>query len=165
MLTRWFGPRTLRQSTRECPFQPQLESLEDRLSPSGLGIGDGGINLPLMNNTHANINNSFNGQNLFLQGLPQSTLQGLFSTLYTQAGSLNVTAASLLMADEAQMALDAVLTSQGIANLSSSINALQNAIAANPMEYTMVGQLLGNVTFDMVARGMGGSSLSVSTTI
>lgn len=173
MFTEWFGKRTPRLPTRERFYRPELEALEDRLPPSSMHGGDDGNNVHNMNNTHNNvhINNSFNGatnsfntvfnsQNLGLLAFPQSSLQGFFTTLYKQAASINATAASSLVADEAQLAIDAFLSFEGVPGLSSTMSSLQSAIASNSLESSAVGMLLGNVTFDVVLQGLIGSPLA-----
>lgn len=176
MLTKWFGSRTSRLPLRESFFRPQLEALEDRLPPSSVhGNGDGGNgnNVHIMNNNHNNIhinnsfngntnsfNGAFNGQNLGLLAFPQSTLSGFFTMLYTQAASMNATAASSLVADEAQLAIDAFLSFEGVPGLSSTVSSLQSAIGSNALESTPVGMLLGDVTFDIVLQGLVTSPLS-----
>jgi hypothetical protein len=164
MLTKWFGTRTPRQPTRECFVRPELEALEDRLPPSGMGGGDGGNNVHINNNIHNNIhiNNSFNGSNFAFMGFPQSTLAGFFTVLYTQAAAINATAANSLVAAEAQLAVDAFLSLEGVPGLDSTISSLQSSIASNPLESSMVGMLLGDVTFDLVLGAMAGPSLSLS---
>ena len=157
--------------------RPQLEALEDRLPPSavhgnagdhGHGGGPSGhdnvhIQDNVTNNVHITITNSFNGstftnafngQNLALMALPQSNLQGLFTMLYKQAASINATAANALVADEAQLAIDAFLSFEGIPGLSSTVSSLQRAIASNSLESSPVGLLLGDVTFDVVLQGL-----------
>lgn len=162
MLTRWFGKPSPRPPAQDCFFRPELEALEDRLPPSSVHGGDGGHN-NVHNNVH--ITNSFNdasnsfnsavsGQNLGLLALPQSNLQGFFTTLYKQAASINATAANSLVADEAQLAIDAFLSFEGVSGLSSTISSLQSAIASNSLQSSAVGTLLGNVTFDLVLQGL-----------
>ena len=121
------------------------------------------------NSTNINITNSFNGstftnafngQNLALMALPQSTMQGLFSTLFKQAGQINAAAANTLVADEAQLAIDTFLTFGGMPGLASNISSLQRAIASNSLETSSVGVLLGQVTFDVVLEGLVRSPLS-----
>jgi hypothetical protein len=177
MLTKWFETRTPRLPTRERFFRPELEALEDRLPPSGAHGGDGGNNGHNMNNIHNNVHitdsfngntnsfntNSFNsavsGQNLSLLAFPQSSLRGFFTTLYKQAAAINPTAANALVADEAQLAIDAFLSFEGVPGLSSTVSSLQSAIASNPLE-SSVGMLLGNVTFDVVLQGLVNSPLA-----
>ncbi len=167
MLTKWFDTRTPRLPTRERFFRPELEALEDRLPPSAVHGGDGGNNGHNMNNVHENVHivNSFNGatnsfnsaltgQNLSLLAFPQASLQGFFTVLYKQAASINAKAANALVADEAQLAIDAFLSFEGVPGLSSTISTLQSAIASNPLESSSVGVLLGNVTFDVVLHGL-----------
>ncbi|MHB1422269.1 MAG: hypothetical protein ACYC3I_03540 [Gemmataceae bacterium] len=166
MLRKWFGTRTSRQSARECFFRPELESLEDRLPPSSMQGGDGGKNFHDMNNIHNNVhitdsfNNALNGQNLGLLALPQSNLQGFFTMLYKQAASINSAAANALVADEAQLAIDALLSFRGVSGLSPTISSVQSAIASNSLETSAVGRLLGDVTFDVVLQGLVNSSLA-----
>lgn len=161
MRTRWFG--TPPQSPRENFFRPELEALEDRLPPSGppsgMNGGHDGNNVHIMNNVHNNIhiNNSFNGQNLAFLGFPQSTLQGFFTMLYKEAAAINPTAANTLVADEAQLAVDAFLSLEGVSGLDSTISSLQSSIASNPLESSMVGMLLGDVTFDVVLGSLASS--------
>jgi hypothetical protein len=123
--------------------------------------GDGGDNNHNMTNIHNNIhiNNSFNGQNLAFMQFGESTLAGLFKTLYTQAAAINPTAANSLVADEAQLAIDAFLSLEGVSGLDSTISSLQSAIASNPLESSTVGMLLGDVTFDLVLGGLAGPTL------
>jgi len=171
MLTKWFSLRTPRQPEREHFFRPELEALEDRLPPSAPGSmhgGDGGSNVHIMNNVHTvnsfNGNtNAFNGQNLAFLALPQSTLTGFFVTLYKDAAAINASAANALVADEAQLAIDAFLAFEGVSSVSSTISSLQSAIAANPLESSAVGMLLGDVTFDIVLQGLLNSNFSATT--
>jgi hypothetical protein len=164
MLTKWFGTPTPRQSARESFFRPELEALENRLSPSGMGGGDGGNNVHIMNNIHNNIhiNNSFNGANLAFMGFPQSTLAGFFTMLYQQAAAINAPAANALVGAEAQLAVDEFLSFEGSSGLSSTISSLQSSIAANPLESTTVGVLLGDVTFDLVLSSMVSTNFSAT---
>jgi len=130
-------------------------------------------NVHIQDNTHNNTSititnsfngstftNAFNGQNLGLMALPQSTMQGLFSTLFSQAAQINAAAANGLVADEAILAIDTFMTFGGTAGLTSNISSLQNAIASNPLETSSVGVLLGQVTFDVVLEGLVQSPLS-----
>jgi hypothetical protein len=178
MLTNWFGTRTPRLLTRERFIRPELEALEDRLPPSSMHGGDGGNNGHNMDNIHNNVhitdsfngatnsfntnsfNNALNGQNLALLAFPQSSLRGFFTTLYKDAAAMNATAANALVADEAQLAIDAFLSFEGVSGLSSTISSLQSAIATNPLESSAVGMLLGNVTFDVVLQGLASSPLA-----
>ena len=181
MLTKWFGTRSPAHPARANFIRPELESLEDRLPPSSMhghggdnGNGDSSpvqANVQIHDNVHNNVHitnsfdgstimNAFNGQNLGLFALPRSSMQGLFTTLYTQAAMINAPAANALVGDEAQLAIDAFLTFEGIPGLSSMISSLQTAIASNTLESSAVGVLLGQVTFDVVLEGMVSSSQS-----
>lgn len=162
MLTKWFGTRTPHRPTRDCFVRPELEALEDRLPPSSVhGNGDNGNgnNVHNMNNIHNNvhINNSFNGSNVSFGGFPQSTLEGFFTVLYQQAAAINPTAANSLVGAEAQLAINEFLSFEGVPGLGSTISSLQSAIAANPLESSTVGMLLGDVTFDFVLNAMVGA--------
>lgn len=171
MLTRWLGMRLPRHSARGCFVRPELEALEDRLPPSAMHGGDGGNNVHNINNIHENvhISNSFNdasnsfnsalaGHNLGLLAFSQGNLQGLFTTLYKQAAAINATATNSLVADEAQLAIDAFLSFEGVSGLSSTISSLQSDIASNSLSSSPVGILLGEVTFDMVLQGLVNST-------
>ena len=186
MLTKWFGTRMPYHAQTDRFVRPELEALEDRLPPSavhgdggdnGQGEGDQGhqnvhIQHNVNNNIQITITNSFNGstftnalngQNLALMALPQSTTQGLFSTLYQQAAQINAAAANTLVAAEAQLAIDTFLTFEGTPGLASNISSLQSAIASNPLETTSVGVLLGQVSFDVVLGGLVHSPSSSAT--
>ena len=183
MLTKWFGTRMPYYAQTDRFVRPELEALEDRLPPSavhgdggdnGQGEGDQGHqNVHIQHNVNNNIQititnsfngstftNAFNGQNLALMALPQSTTQGLFSTLYQQAAQINAAAANTLVAAEAQLAIDTFLTFEGMPGLASNISSLQRAIASNSLETSSVGVLLGQVTFDVVLEGLVRSPLS-----
>jgi hypothetical protein len=167
-----------RQPARDCLARPELEALEDRLPPSSVHGNNHGNNdhnnIHITNsfntatNTYNTITNSFNGasnsfnsalggQNLGLLSFPQSKLQNFFTVLYKQAASINAGAANALVADEAQLAIDAFLSLEGQSGLSSSINSLQSAIAANTLENSAVGTLLGEVAFDVVLQALTSS--------
>ncbi len=73
---------------------------------------------------------------------------------------IHVAAANTLVVDEAQLAIDTVLTFEAMPGLASNISSLQSAIASNQLETSSVGVMLGQVTFAVVLEGLVHSPLS-----
>lgn len=147
MLTRWFRTRTPRSPQRDPFFRPQLECLEGRLAPSGLGPmddhGNGNGNghdhdhggppphAGVSNGISSGVNahSSFNGSTItdsfnntinntiILMPSQQAAVGGMLSLASLLAGGLSSPQLGSLLNDEIALGVDTYLNTLGLSNV------------------------------------------------
>jgi hypothetical protein len=157
MFTNLFGTRTPRRPERGRFFRPELEPLEDRLSPSSL---QGGGNENPFNNPHIDATISFNAAAMATAGTSFDQLAGRFLNSYNLAAQQNAPQTNALVFNEFMLAASAyfstVLPLSGTTSAAFQTygNSLQDAINQNPMEQTQLGQWTGTLAFALMTKAL-----------
>lgn len=129
-------------------------------------------------NAHGSFNNStitdsFNNtinNTIILMPTQQSSVQGLLGISSFLSGALNNPQLGSLLNDEIALAVDTYLTSAPIssilpANVESSLKAdmttLNNAISANPLESSPIGQVIGTLAFDATLNALTSAQATI----
>lgn len=129
-------------------------------------------------NAHGSFNNStitdsFNNtinNTIILMPTQQSSVQGLLGISSFISGALNNPQLGTLLNDEIALAVDTYLTSAPIssilpANVESSLKAdmttLNSAISANPVESSLVGQVIGTLAFDATLNALTSAQATI----
>ncbi len=176
MLARLFGSRTTRPSERGRSFRPELEHLEDRLTPSPMG-GPGGppdhgppdhgppggppghinahdsFNTTITDSFNTSINNVTVNQYFNVAQMPQAQVQQQLTGNLVVAYQQNLSALIQLVGDEFRLAADTYFSFTGSffnnTALVTDMHNLQLSIQQNPLEAATSGEAVGYLVFDL----------------
>lgn len=123
-------------------------------------------NTTITDSFNTSINNVVVNQYLNVAAAPSAQVQQTFSTGVGMAAQINFPALLSLATDEFQLAADTCLSltagGQNNATLTQNMHNLQLDIQSNPLEATPLGQLVGNLAFDVALSAMVSANAQTS---